>query len=314
MGFNLYLAGGDSVPLELTPEDNVGILTSFADGPKAVKKFIEKRHCKTFCDSGAYGVAHSGKVIDLDEYIEFINNTPDCTVFAGLDVIAFGKEGTEAKVFSAEESWKNYKYMIKHVKPEYRQKIIPTYHYGEPENYLYQIIDGFDGYKPDYIAFGGRAGVSTKDLYKFFDHSFWDWVKNSSNPNVKIHAFGVTVFDMLERYPWYSADSTTWLRTGIAGNIHTRYRRGVLNISDQRKGDLNHLDHQPEAFRDLIYEEVESRTYTLNGETKHFTIPDLTNDYKLRHIWNCLYYKDWADNFVYQPKQKSSRKKLINVG
>ena len=44
MGFNLYLAGGDSVPLQLTKEDNVGILTTFADGPKAVKKFIDKRH------------------------------------------------------------------------------------------------------------------------------------------------------------------------------------------------------------------------------------------------------------------------------
>jgi hypothetical protein len=305
MGFNLYLAGGDAVPLELNKNDNVGILTTFADGPKTVKKFIDKRHCKTFCDSGAYGAAHSGKVIDLDQYIEFINDTPECDVFAVLDVIPWSDAGYMdggAKQLSADDTWKNYVYMLERVKPEYRDKLVCAYHYGEPETALQRIISGIDGYKPSYIAFGGRAGTHTKDLYNFFDDKFWKWIERSENPKIKIHAFGVTVFEMLERYPWYSADSTTWLRTGIAGNIHSRHCVGsVVNISTRkaengkksRSGALNNIQHLTPELREKIIEEIESRGFTLE---------QLAEDYKARNLWNCMYYKDWADNFTYKPK------------
>lgn len=295
MGFNLYLAGGDSVPIELTKQDNLGILTTFADGAKTVRKFIDKRHCKTFCDSGAYGAAHSGKEIDLDAYIDFINNTPECEVFAVLDEIPWPVLDAETARISADNTWKNYTYMLERVKPEYLDKLVCAYHYGEHPDALHRIIEGYEGYKPKYIAFGGRAGVSTAKLYWSFDNIFWPNIKKSSNPDIKIHAFGVTVFDMIERYPWYSADSTTWLRTGIAGNIHSRNKKGVVNISDQRKGDLNHLNHLPKELQEVIREEISSRGFDLE---------ELVHDYKKRHVWNCLYYKDWADNFTYKEPEK----------
>ncbi len=301
MGFNLYLAGGDSVPLELTREDNLGILTTFADGPKAVNRFVEKRKCRIFCDSGAYGAAHSGKKIDLDQYIEFINSTPDVDVWATLDEIPWPLNSETARI-APENTWKNYVHMIENVKEEYRDKILPVYHYGEPVEYINKIIDGVDGYKPTYMAFGGRAGVSTKDLYKFFDDTFFNVIKKSSNPDIKIHEFGVTVFDMLEKYPFHSSDSTTWLRTGIAGNIHTRLFGKVLNISNQRKGHLNSVHHLPKELYDKVIEEIESRGYTLE---------QLAEDYKVRHIWNCNYYKDWADNFTYKPLKKPVKKALF---
>ena len=302
MGFNLYLAGGDAVPIELTKEDNVGILTTFADGPKSVKKFIDKRHCKAFCDSGAYGAAHSGKEINLDQYIEFINDTPECEVFAVLDEIPW-PFSTEGAKISAENTWKNYLYMLERVKPEYRDKLVCAYHYGEPYDHLKKILEGVDGYKPAYIALGGRAGVSTAKLYNLLDNYFWKIIEKSSNPNVKVHAFGVTVFDMLEKYPWYSADSTTWLRTGIAGNIHSRHCVGsVVNISNQRSGALNHISYSPK--KDLIIEEIESRGFTLE---------QLAEDYKARNVWNCLYYKDWADNFTFSPKKKVRKRSLTGI-
>lgn len=293
MGFNLYLAGGDAVPLDLTYEDNVGILTTFADGPAAVKKFIDKRHCKTFCDSGAYGAAHSGKKIDLDKYIEFINNTPECEVFAVLDVIPWPTLNGETGRKSADETWKNYTYMLDRVKPEYLDKLVCAFHYGEPLDALDRIIDGYNGYKPTYIALGGRAGISTKTLFGYFDNEFWPRIRKSSNPNIKIHAFGVTVFEMLERYPWYSADSTSWLRTGITGSIYSRnYNNRVVNISEKRAGDLNNIYHLTPELRDKIIDEIESRGYT---------VKELSADYKLRNVWNAQYFKDWADNFTYQP-------------
>lgn len=306
MSFNLYLAGGDAVPLDLTYEDNVGILTTFADGPTTVKKFIEKRHCKTFCDSGAYGVAHSGKKIDLDQYIEFINNTPECEVFAVLDEIPwtpFGEPDTEVKHRTADNTWNNYVYMLERVKPEYKDKLVCAYHYGEPDTALERLLEGIDGYKPKYIALGGRAGISTKKLYSQLDDIFWPTIKKSSNPNVKVHAFGVTVFEMLERYPWYSADSTSWLRTGITGSIYSRHAGfKVINVSHQRTKDLDHISGLHPELREKILNEIESLGFTLE---------QLSDDYKARNMWNALYFKDWADNFTYQEKKTYKRKQLF---
>lgn len=303
MGFNLYLAGGDAVPIDLTYEDNLGILTTFADGPSTVKKFIDKRQCKTFCDSGAYGAAHSGKVINLDSYIEFINSTPECEVFAVLDEIPWSATGYldgGVKAETANKTWENYVYMLERVKPEYRDKLVCAFHYGEPKEALHRIISGIDGYKPKYIAFGGRAGVSTRDLYKYFDTYFWKWIRESVTPDIKIHAFGVTVFDMLERYPWYSADSTSWLRTGITGSIYSRHAGfKVINVSNQRQGAEDHIYNLTPQLRDMIVNEIESRG---------FTVKQLGDDYKARNIWNALYFKDWADNFEYKPVKITKRK------
>lgn len=308
MGFNLYLAGGDAVPIDLTYQDHVGILTTFADGPSTVKKFIDKRQCKTFCDSGAYGAAHSGKKIDLDQYIEFINNTPECEVFAVLDVIPWsttGELGTTEKKETADKTWENYVYMLERVKDEYRDKLVCAFHYGEERYALDRIINGINGYKPPYIALGGRAGVSTKKLYNYLDKYFWPWVNESSNPKVKIHAFGVTVFEMLEKYPWYSADSTSWLRTGITGSIYSRDAGNkVINLSDQRKKDLDHIYNLTPALRDIIINEIESRG---------FTVEQLAKDYKLRNLWNATYFKDWADNFTYKPVEIRKRGRLFAI-
>lgn len=304
MSFKLYLAGGDAVPIDLTKDDCVGILTTFADGPKSVKKLIDKRHCNIFCDSGAYGIAHSGKNITIDDYIKFINETPECEVFAVLDEIAWPEKNEQTLKTSAENTWKNYCYMLDRVKPEYHDKLVCTFHANENIDYLYQLIDGYKGYKPKYIAFGGRAGISTKRLYYYLDNYFWPTVRKSSNPNIKIHAFGVTVFDIIEKYPWYSADSTTWLRCAINGNIHSRHNKGVVNISDRkdRAGRLNHLNHFIPELRDLIMNEIASYGFTLQ---------ELVDDYKKRQLWNCIYYKEWADNYVYKPHNKPLNKGLF---
>lgn len=38
-------------------------------------------------------------------------------------------------------------------------------------------------------------------------------------PTVKIHGFGVTDYKRLITFPWYSVDSTTWLKRGVFGEI-----------------------------------------------------------------------------------------------
>ena len=110
--FDLYFAGIQALELDqYLAGKNCHRLFSFADMSKKRLELYNETQSKLFIDSGAFGVAHSGKEITLDEYIDFINNTPRGTIFAALDVIPVEKT-THTTIESAEQSWKNYIYMF----------------------------------------------------------------------------------------------------------------------------------------------------------------------------------------------------------
>ena len=81
--------------------------------------------------------------------------------------------------------------------------LLPLYHFGEPKDALLRILNTpVNGKLPDYIGVGGRHGVSTAQQDSYFNEIF-ALVQKSDNPNVKIHAFGMTVLKLLEKYPFY---------------------------------------------------------------------------------------------------------------
>ena len=96
-----------------------------------------------FVDSGAFSAWTRGINIDIDEYIDFVNSIDTYTdMVASLDVIA-GRLGypvsTQEYVEAAQASWNNYLYMYDKIKSP--KKLIATYHFGEPIEYLNQILD-----------------------------------------------------------------------------------------------------------------------------------------------------------------------------
>lgn len=301
MSFNLYFAGGQQVPITLTKEDNCGKLYTFAEGPKRLHKYLENETAKIFVDSGAFSVHHSGKEINIDEYIKFINEHPKVDLFACLDKIPYPILNTETALDCAECTWNNYIYILKHVREKYMDKIVPVYHFGEPVEYIHKIINGYGMYRPKYIAFGGRAGVMKQALHEALT-TFFSEISKSTNPNIKVHGFGITQFETVELFPFYSGDSTTWLQTGKFGRIHTKVGRTTVTVSVEGEKQDRHFNKYPQHLQDLILQEIES-----NG----FTYEQLSTKQKYRHLYNCLYFKKWADNFEYKPKKVIKRRKLV---
>ena len=301
MSFNLYFAGGQQVPWVFNKEDNCGKLYTFAEGPKRLHKYLESETGKIFVDSGAFSVHHSGKEVNIDEYIKFINEHPHVDLFACLDKIPYPELNTETAKDAAETTWNNYVYMLKKVDPKYIDKIVPVYHFGEPIEYIHRIINGYGTYKPKYMAFGGRAGVTKNALHMGLDNFFHE-IKNSTNPNIKVHGFGITQFETLEIYPFYSADSSTWLQTGKFGRIHTKIGRTTVTVSVEGEKQDRHFNKYPQYMQDLILQEIKD-----NG----FTYEDLSTIQKKRHLYNFLFFKKWADNFEYQTKIRPKRKGLF---
>ena len=296
MSFDLYFAGIQALELdEYLSSKNCHRLFSYADKPKKRLQMFHDCQSKIFMDSGAYGVAHSGKEITLDEYINFINETPRVNLFACLDVIPWPTLTVETSNQSAEQSWNNYVYMIEKVKPEYRDKIVPTYHYGENFKYLRRMLQGHEGYKPPYIAFGGRGGVHTNKLYESLTE-FFNVIKQE-RPDVKTHAFGITVLKLLETYPFTSADSTSWIMIGANGNILTPF--GLVTVSDSQQHLKNHISNN------LGEKQLNKYLQSIGIELEL-----VRTDYKYRMLVNLIYLKNWADNYVYKGSS-INRKKLF---
>lgn len=171
---------------------------------------------KLFLDSGAFSAYTRGVLIDIREYVEFIKkNESELFCYAALDVIG-DWEGTR----------ENYDIMKKMgVDP------VPCYHYGEPLDELKRYCD--DGVK--YIALGGAVeyASSREKLEAFFDSS-WSILRDYFP--IKVHAFGVTAQWALERYPFYSCDSTAAIMGGGMGRVLTFENHQLKNTTWDKLG------------------------------------------------------------------------------
>lgn len=120
--------------------------------------------------------------------------------YANLDVI-----GNE------ELSYKNQKRLEKKgLRP------IPVCHFDPNKNmtYLQRYID--EGHR--LIGLGGMVirGSQLKATEEWLTCCFNIARKY---PDLKFHGFGITKYELLVKYPWYSVDSTTWIKRGAFGEI-----------------------------------------------------------------------------------------------
>lgn len=159
-------------------------------------------------DSGGFVARTKGIVISVEDYAKYINT--------------FGvKKAFNLDTNDLEETLANQKYLDENCPNCY---IIPIYHlsdYLKDRGLLKQFID--DGYP--YIGIGGVAGEgSPVKLQK----QFYDYIFNITRDKIKLHGLGITSEPILERYPWYSVDSTSWLSFARYGNSKSNSRKMAM--------------------------------------------------------------------------------------
>lgn len=293
MAFNLYFAGWGSKDADqyLRDKNALRLLSYYNEHGLIGQWWRAGLSERLFIDSGAFTVAHSGAQINIDKYIKFINEHPEIKIWAELDVIPYPVLNKETAIACSEASWENFNYMRERVTSDC--KILPLYHYGEPESALERILNTkIDGKYVEYIGMGGRHGVKTPEQIEYFKR-IWSIIKSSDNPNVKVHAFGVTVPSILTRFPFYSADSSTWVQAAINGAI-VRKDLTLVTISDGQTHSPKHFKKMAEEAGDVIRKEVEAYGYTLE---------DLCAHYRKRLRYNIDVMYDWAQE--YQLKERS---------
>lgn len=179
------------------------------------------RQVRLMLDSGAFTAWTKGEEINLKEYIQYIKtNSELIDTYFNLDVIP-GKPNqprTEKIVEeAAEASYKNLKRMVKAgLNP------IPVFHQGEKFKWLERMVE--DGH--DYISLGGLGGQSEPESRMWLDKAWTRLTDTKGRPirvngkKLKVHGLGVSSFNLLKRYPWYTADATSWALTAAYGNIY----------------------------------------------------------------------------------------------
>lgn len=153
-----------------------------------------------------------------DEYLKFLNEYgQDLEVFVGVDSVP---DPDNVNPDYARKTWENYLYMYDRLKPEIRNKLIPVFHFGEDFKWLKNMLEYVhaDGTHLNYIGLAISLEGTTKVRINWAN-ACRKMINESSNPDVKTHAFGVGVKSVLDYIDVTSTDATSWVKRAAYGMI-----------------------------------------------------------------------------------------------
>ena len=210
---------------------------SFVDSIRRDKQTV-------FLDSGAFSAFTKGVEIDMPKYCRYIQDNADIIKKEDNDILASVLDGIG-------DPLKTYQNQLKMEKLGVRP--LPCFHYGEDERYLEWYIANYS-----YITLGGMVPISTPQLKLWLDR-IWEkyLIDGSGRPKIKVHGFGLTTISLMERYPWYSVDSSSWVQTARVGCMLLLPEAKAINVSNQspnRKVEGQHIDTLTPPQRKAIEE------------------------------------------------------------
>lgn len=290
-------------------------------------------------DSGAYSAWVKKVDINIEEYIQFcLDNLSYLDYIVNLDVIPgeWGQKSPsqEERERSASLGYKNYYYMIDRGIP--KDKLIHVFHQGEEWAWLIRMVKEIP-----YIGLSPANDRTTDEKRVWLDQCM-DFVTDKTGmPLVKFHGFGVTSFDLMLRYPWFSVDSTSWVLTGRFGSVFVPLRRKnksvyneqpwkvcVSNRSPSNKEEGKHITTFVEMEQEVIFSYFEEKGFKLGRseirqESSKYSLKEnekwsgkeengkraveviielgLCNDYKQRDELNIIYFTDLEKNLPQWP-------------
>jgi hypothetical protein len=148
-----------------------------------------------FLDSGAFSAYSQGKPLDVGAYIRFCHKHRSAfEVMAVLDVIGCPTQ-TAANLRSMRAEG---------LDP------LPVWHITSPLHLLRGMVES-----ETYIAIGGMVGMPTVKRERLLRMA-WDII---APHNTRVHGFGLTRWQDLVAFPWYSCDSSTCAFVATVGRI-----------------------------------------------------------------------------------------------
>lgn len=156
-------------------------------------------------DSGQFSAWRLNKRIDMDDYCRFLEKNMDwIDLYVNMDEIIPHDVDTAAKL--------SFEALVEMRRRGFAP--INVYHAGEPLEYLDMMLD----LGCDYIGISTTSAKGSA-IDQFLELAWSKLVTPAGDPVVKVHAFGNSKVETLLKYPWRSADSSSWLRGQKFGKI-----------------------------------------------------------------------------------------------
>lgn len=257
---NGYRAGGEEKGRYAKLTDNEKVCVD------SVKNLLESYHyvgkqkfvdamrvdnVQVFLDSGAFSAFTLGVDINLATYCEYIKRNKDIWRVEDGVVMASVLDGIG-------DPLKTYQNQL--AMERLGAKPLPCFHAGEDERYLEYYVQNYD-----YITLGGMVGSSTKQLCIWLDRMWEKYLTDGSGrPRLKVHGFGITAIPIMERYPWHSVDSSSWIQSAAFGSIITP-KHGALSVSDKspsRHDAGQHISTLTAIEQDYVLQMLEKQGFT----------------------------------------------------
>lgn len=217
------------------------------DGRYAAR--IRENGDKVFLDSGAFSAFSLGVDVDLPAYCEWIKRNLDIIKSDGPDLMASVLDGIGDPL----KTYQNQCAMEQlGVRP------LPCFHYGEDERYLEHYLANYA-----YITIGGMVPISTPQLFHWLDRIWNKYLTDGSGrARIKVHGFGLTSVPLMQQYPWYSVDSSSWVQIGAHGNIIMDGKTMAFSSqSPSRKNANQHIDSLPPIMREAVERKLTDMGY-----------------------------------------------------
>jgi hypothetical protein len=240
-------------------------------------------------------------------YIDWLKkNSNKIDVYVTLDVIR-----------EAEKTWYIWKEMV-----DEGLHPMPVVHYPESIEWIEKYLS----YDVDFIGIGGLVGAGS-GVYQWLDAIFRRFVRlQGDQPYPKVHLFAGIRIDFFRRYPFYSADSTKWIKSCAIGFIPVPLvdKKGnfifdpIFNVKvTRRRSTSASSDKSFWDYLQLVGEETVKRISkeVFNEDLSISDIEMKLQDFVERCRWAIWYYKqlekywgEWKDWEVYKT---NTRKYLL---
>jgi hypothetical protein len=257
--FSYYYHGYAGVGFQRDPE--TGISVAIIDA--------QRLGWDLFLDSGAFTARKKNVHIPTWAFGEYVNLTEGLwDAVSSLDTIGSGERAARASY----EAFVELRALGAQVQP--------VWHVREPEPWLQKYLD--EGYK--YVFIGGMVGESIPWLKWRLDAIWSGYLTDrDGTPKVDVHGFGLTNIELLFRYPWYSVDSTSWLKNGIDGSCLLRdpatdkLRKYFFDEESWNKQKWPHYRGLEPSGQQLIDELLEAHGVTAEQLGQHYSYRDVVN-------------------------------------
>jgi hypothetical protein len=197
---------------------------------------IKADGARIFLDSGAFSSFSLGVDVNINDYADFIKENKDFIDMASvLDAI-----GDPVGTFHNQNTLEKL-----------GVEVLPCFHYGEPWDLCEYYLNNYE-----YITIGGMVPIPNQKLEGWLDE-LWDKVltDNDGYSRRKVHGFGLTARNLMEKYPWFSCDSSSWIQAASNGSIVLPEYDRAISVSARspsRKNFGQHFNTMPKIAQDNV--------------------------------------------------------------